>query len=471
MEPIARSTAMRTLVLDGAPAGDATAHAVRDALAARVPDGRTLAVRDLRIGNCAGDFSCWIRSPGQCNVDDDNRLVASEMMSSDQMVLLTPVTFGGYSGLLKRAVDHFIQNISPFFRSVDGETHHRPRYRHYPDPVVIGWLPQPDARDEQVFRNLVARNGINFYAQPRCDVLVGEPTADAVRERVRILLDHAHDGRPVAVPNSHLSIDRPADQSTALSPDVPDDGPAAPARRVVLLTGSPRTTTSNSHFLGGYLLERLADRGADVQEIFVHTTMASSHRRPAALAAIDAADLVVLACPLYVDSLPAPVTAALEHLRAHRRDDPRSAQQRLVALLNCGFPEPEHNATAMAIAAGAARAVGARWAGGLAVGGGEGVIGRQPLTERGRTAAPLREALDLTAAALAEGRPVPTEATRLVDHPLIPPRLYTSLGQLSWLRQAHGHHVMRRLHARPYADARAAATSRAATSRATEAGG
>lgn len=426
---------MRTLILDGSQAGDETAAAVRNALAADQPDARTLTLRELTIGNCAGDFFCWVRSPGRCNVDDDNRVVAAEVMTSDVTVLLTPVTFGGYCGLLKRAMDHLIQNISPFFTAIEGETHHRPRYRRYPDLVVIGWLPEPDERAEQVFRHLVACNGINFYAeQPRCDVLVGELTPQRLRERVRAVLA----GGPTPTAVAPLSADRP------------DDGPASAPRRVVLLTGSPRTMTSNSHFFGSYLLERLADHGADVQEIQLYTTMASSHRRPAALAAIDAADLLVLACPLYVDALPAPVTAALEQLDARRPGDAAPTDQRLVALLNCGFPEPEHNATAMAIAARAARAIGARWAGGLALGGGEGVIARQPLSERGRTVTPLRQALDVSAAALATGRPVPAAATTLLGHPLIPRRLYTSIGQLSWIGQAHHHRVARQLLARPY---------------------
>ena len=50
---------------------------------------------EQEIGNCAGDFVCWIRSPGICNVDDDNRAIAEDTVASDLVVYLTPVTFGG----------------------------------------------------------------------------------------------------------------------------------------------------------------------------------------------------------------------------------------------------------------------------------------------------------------------------------------------------------------------------------------
>ena len=90
-------------------------------------------LREKNIGNCAGDFFCWVRSPGVCNVNDDNRTLAAAIMNSDLMIYLTPVTFGGYSSELKRMVDHQIQNILPFFAKVwKGETHHQPRYDQIP---------------------------------------------------------------------------------------------------------------------------------------------------------------------------------------------------------------------------------------------------------------------------------------------------------------------------------------------------
>ena len=68
------------------------------------------------------------------------------------------------------------------------------------------------------------------------------------------------------------------------------------------------------------------------------------------LAAVDAADIVILAFPLYVDGLPYLVTQALEQIAARRaalQTDIR--RPRFLAIANCGFPEVQHNATALAI--------------------------------------------------------------------------------------------------------------------------
>jgi hypothetical protein len=99
----------------------------------------------------------------------------------------------------------------------------------------------------------------------------------------------------------------------------------------------------------------------------VYTAFSSPARTALALEKLEAADLVVLAFPLYVDSLPAPVIAALEKIAAQRLG--RSTRQRFTAIANCGFPEASHNAPALAICSEFARQSGFAWAGSLALGG------------------------------------------------------------------------------------------------------
>jgi multimeric flavodoxin WrbA len=86
---------MNVLVLDGSSADDPIGPRVAAALRAHHPGAEMITLRERRIGNCAGDFFCWVRSPGICTVDDDNRVIASKVARSDLEVYLTPVTFGG----------------------------------------------------------------------------------------------------------------------------------------------------------------------------------------------------------------------------------------------------------------------------------------------------------------------------------------------------------------------------------------
>jgi len=54
--------------------------------------------------------------------------------------------------------------ISPFFTTINGETHHKPRYAKFPKFMAIGVLPEHDDESEQIFSELIRRNAVNLHA-------------------------------------------------------------------------------------------------------------------------------------------------------------------------------------------------------------------------------------------------------------------------------------------------------------------
>ena len=120
-------------------------------------------LKDKEIRPCLGCFGCWLQTPGRC-VQPDADDIAASVVQSDLVIYLTPVTFGGYSSELKKAIDHLIPNILPFFASVDDETHHKPRYKHYAKLLIVGVAPERDATSEAIFTKLAERNAINMWA-------------------------------------------------------------------------------------------------------------------------------------------------------------------------------------------------------------------------------------------------------------------------------------------------------------------
>jgi len=432
---------MNTLILDGTagsdPAGAVIHAALEEELRTLGATVRSVRVSEKRIGPCMGDFFCWTRSPGECTQDDDNREISRTFVGSDLVVFLTPVTFGGYSSELKRAVDHLIPNISPFFVRLGGETHHARRYPGYPRILVVGWRPDEDPVAEGVFHHLVTRNALNMYPPAAVSCVIHTTWQPRrVREVVAARLRDALEGSgriPTVLP--------PVEKAPA----------GAPPGRVLLLTGSPRGKKSTSQALGGFLLDRLEERGIATETVRLYTVQKSAERRAMLLHRVDEADLLVLAFPVYVDGLPAPVLASLERIALHRRQTPPRRPQRFVALSNCGFPEPVHTEAPLAICAQFARESGFAWGGGLGLGGGEGLVHGTPLEQLGGSAARLRKALAVTAGALAAGRPVPAEAELLLGRPAIPPWLYRIVGDLRWRKAGRQNGVRRGLKAKPYA--------------------
>ena len=431
---------MKAILLNGSSENDATGERIRVALTDELGvngwDVSHVQLCDEKIGNCAGDFFCWIRNPGMCNVADVNRSLAAEIINSDLMVYLTPVTFGGYSYQLKKLVDHQIQNIEPFFAKVAGETHHQKRYPHYPDFLAVGWMEQTDPQQEAIFRHLAQRNAVNFYARKAVAgiVIAGQPEED-LRLAARGWLDDLAKG------NSSPEVRLPEPVVTTGSNGLP--------QKAVLLVGSPRTRKSSSQALGGYLFDQLALGQVQIETFYIHTSLYSQERMDALMEAVDGADLVMLAFPLYVDSLPAPVMATLERIAA-RGLGKSGNRPRFAAIANCGFPEAAHNRTALAICECFARLAGFDWAGALSLGAGEGMVHGAPLAEAGRPAILIKQALDLAAVALLRGEAIPPEAVDLLAKPIIPGWMYRLMGVYGWKQQARQYGVQKVMQQKPY---------------------
>jgi len=242
------------------------------------------------------------------------------------------------------------------------------------------------------------------------------------------------------------------------------------AERVVLLVGSGKARAaadgdtdrgpvgarrrrpaqgSTSEALGAYLLAALGELGFACGTFRVQRCLFSEEARRGMLAAIREASLVVLSFPLYWDALPAALTRSLELIAEDRRGNLPVRSQRLVAIVNCGFPEASRCETALGICRQFAREAGLTWAGGLALGGGA-MIGGRRLEKIGRPARHVVQALDLTATALVAGQPVPPPAVRHMARPMVRPFAYRLIGNLMWRWNAKGFGAYGRLHDRPY---------------------
>ncbi|MGF1510957.1 MAG: flavodoxin family protein [Myxococcota bacterium] len=134
---------------------------------------RTLRLPQLHLAPCTGCFECWTENPGQCKLRDDGNKLIAAVIASDIVVLSGPVSFGGYCSELKKGIDRLLPLVSPFFRSINGETHHIRRYRRYPAFLGVGLQTVPDSEEAVIFRELVRRTGIDLKANRAASCVVG----------------------------------------------------------------------------------------------------------------------------------------------------------------------------------------------------------------------------------------------------------------------------------------------------------
>ncbi|MDR3542456.1 MAG: hypothetical protein P4L69_16075 [Desulfosporosinus sp.] len=220
-------------------------------------------------------------------------------------------------------------------------------------------------------------------------------------------------------------------------------------QNALLLVGSPRESKSTSDVVGSYLLKKLDERGWQTKKGYVGQLIKSEESRSILLDALDKTDLIILSSPLYIDSLPSNTIRALQVIKQHRRSC-NNKPQRLVAIINSGFPEAEQNYTALQICRRFAIESGFEWLGGLPLGGGSGVDGK-PLDKLGILFRKLIKSLNLSADAINKGELIPEKAIRLMkDYPIM--WLYFNILQLGIKLLAKKGGVLDKIHDQPFKD-------------------
>ena len=477
---------MNAVILNGADTGspqvDTLCAEVERQLAVQPCTVRSFHLKDFVIGHCLGEFDCWVKTPGRCRIHDEGQEIERAVHDADLLVLLTPVHFGGYSAQLKKAVDRLLPLVSPYFDKRADLTHHQHRYARMPRLVGIGWDAAPSPSRAALFSALVQSNALNLGSPGWGAVVVGDapgawaaPVAQALAAAA--LPGNASGTHEGATRALHEAM-RAAPPALAGSVQQPMQTVQTVATVAILVASARPPGTSTSESLAHYLAQQLQRAGAQVQIVW-----ATAFARDAASATRTAqqlaqADVLVVASPLYFDSLPYLGLLALEQVCAARRamtptqtptntasmtPTPRPPQ-RLVGLLNCGFPEPEQLRFALALLREFAAEAGYVFAGALPLGGGEAIHGRA-LESTGGMTRHVRAALDSAAAALARGGMVPDAASAEAAVQFIPAALFRLAGWWGWRTQAHAHHLrVKDLRAKPFDDIDDAAWQRLAAS-------
>jgi multimeric flavodoxin WrbA len=377
---------------------------------------QTFSLAEMKLAHCIGCFDCWLKTPGVCVYGEAGaEAILRAYVQSDMVVFITPILFGGYSSQMKQMIDRFVSLILPYIDMYHGETHHKPRYAKYPRLVVVGVQGRRDTEEARLFKLLVGRNALNFHSPSYAVEVVGSSDrSEELRKTFQSLLTR-QDAFPTI--ESTRSIFPSGDASTVLSA-------GGGTRRACLIIGSPKTRShSTSAVLGARILGRLKLGGWETESITLGPSLQMEEGQRALLAAVDRADLLILAFPLYVDALPFLATKALELMSDHRLRRPLGRPQGLVAIANNGFIESYQNNVALSICHRFAKESGMTWMGCLAMGAGEALAGgklSETKSDLGLPTAHVIRALNMAGDALALGRAVPCDAAVEIARSPIP---------------------------------------------------
>lgn len=152
---------MKAAVLDGLESKNRLANALKDIIKNRCQKFSDFILRDMKIHPCRSCGVCGYKTPGKCVISDDMPNVLRGFATSNILVFLTPVRFGGYSSKLKKAVDRLMIVGTPLYEVKKGHLLHPMRYGDKA-LIVIGFLEESLKGQEEAITNLVKNNALNM---------------------------------------------------------------------------------------------------------------------------------------------------------------------------------------------------------------------------------------------------------------------------------------------------------------------
>ncbi len=428
---------MRAFIIDGSAPGEEKtsrlAAAIRDALETRGYAAETFPVARKSVAPCVGCDVCGYVTPGVCGRKDDGLAIVEGAARCDLMVFVSSIVFGSYASAAKLAIERTMPLLLPYFLKSRGEMHHRLRYEVLPSLLVAGYQEEADADRARIFRKLAERNGVNYLAPAFASLVVsGSPGPAELTGRIDEAL---------------AALETKPSRTTPMFPlPKPEEGPFGRGLSgTVLLVGAANCPKSNARAIMNHLAGRIVAAGGRCATLDLPASGLLRGNFEPFSEAVRSADRILLINPLYHDTISYAATRALEHLAGRRGELPSIP---FGVFVHSGYPEPVHARTAVAVARRFAAEMGWPWMGALTAGA-TSPIGGEPLERAGRMTSNLRKGLDIAAAALAEGRPIPPGAVARGAKPFMPPFLYLWAGNYLIRKRAREKKI-ENLAARPY---------------------
>ena len=126
---------------------------------------KVINLAEMKIKQCVGCWSCWIKTPGNCILNDDMQTNNTDLINCDLLIMSSPIKMGFITALLKRATDRMIPLLTPYFDIIEGKFHHKKRYSKYPAlGLILEKNYDTDEEDLDIIHSIYKRVAINFHS-------------------------------------------------------------------------------------------------------------------------------------------------------------------------------------------------------------------------------------------------------------------------------------------------------------------
>jgi len=274
-----------------------------------------------QIKPCVGCFGCWTKSPGECVIKDGYNRMGELIHKADEVVVMSKLTYGGFSSFVKNVFDRSISWVLPFFEMYQGEMHHQKRYAE-DKPLKVIFRSSSFTEDEKhAAKQYVDAVCRNFHAN----------LSEVIFEKCR----------------SDVITD--AENDCDMVPE-----------KVIMLNCSMRSQSSNS-------LKFLKCLSKEIKGEYEIVNLIQYSKEPEKLInVLEGANRIVLGMPLYVDGIPSAPLRIMEMMEKNP-----GKKKIIYTVSNMGFYESIQIRNLMAMVKNWSNKCGYIYGGGLAIGAGE----------------------------------------------------------------------------------------------------
>lgn len=92
---------------------------------------------DMKITNCLGCNYCWLKTPGECVIQDDYEPLLKKISKADQVWLISDIKFGFISYQTKNVIDRIMPILTMNLHMVGDQMRHIMRYDKNPNWGLI----------------------------------------------------------------------------------------------------------------------------------------------------------------------------------------------------------------------------------------------------------------------------------------------------------------------------------------------
>lgn len=118
-----------------------------------------------KIDSCAGCFTCYAQTPGECVHADDMPALIQRIRQAEMLVLATPVYLDGMTGFAKTFIDRLVTFLDPHFIETEAGLLHPLRWKFPSKLFLLSVCGYPGLHNFDPLVLHMERIARNFHAQ------------------------------------------------------------------------------------------------------------------------------------------------------------------------------------------------------------------------------------------------------------------------------------------------------------------